>query len=145
VRTCFPDGREEWVFLDGLVVKTDPNLDERILLLPNGQREVHHKGEMVRYSVLLYVMFALSNGIFNETSHEAAGKQDSVRKALVSFSTLAYFDNCQASISTRSDVITTLTALKSHKSQKDFLLDNRCSIPTQRFDNRFEPFIFKYF
>jgi hypothetical protein len=87
---CFPDGREEWVFLDGLVVKTDPNLDERILLLPNGQREVHHKGEMVRYSVLLYVMFALSNGIFNETSHEAAGKQDSVRKALVTFSTLAY-------------------------------------------------------
>ena len=52
VRTCFPDGSEEWVFQDGLVVKVDSQLGEKVLLLPNGQREVHTKEHMVRHSIL---------------------------------------------------------------------------------------------
>ncbi|PSN35696.1 hypothetical protein C0J52_10191 [Blattella germanica] len=48
VRTCFPDGREEWVFQDGLMVKVDTKLGEKVLLLPNGQREVHTREHMRR-------------------------------------------------------------------------------------------------
>lgn len=48
VRTCFPDGHEEWVFQDGVVVKVDSQRGEKVLLLPNGQREVQTKEHMVR-------------------------------------------------------------------------------------------------
>ncbi|KAJ9600028.1 hypothetical protein L9F63_009692, partial [Diploptera punctata] len=48
VRTCFPDGREEWVFQDGLRVKVNTKLGEKVLLLPNGQREVHTREHMRR-------------------------------------------------------------------------------------------------
>lgn len=56
VRTCFPDGNEEWVFQDGLVVKVDSQLGEKVLLLPNGQREVHTKEHMVRHNILEFTL-----------------------------------------------------------------------------------------
>jgi hypothetical protein len=102
------------------VIKTDPNLGERVLLLPNGQREVHYKGEMVRDSILLYVMSALSNGIFNKIIHEAVGKEDSVRNVLMTFNIPTYFHNCQAP--TCLGGVTILTAVKGHKSQNTLLI-----------------------
>jgi hypothetical protein len=54
VRTCFPNGWEEWVFQDGLVVKVHSQLGEKVLLLPNGQREVQTKEHMVLEFVLCH-------------------------------------------------------------------------------------------
>jgi hypothetical protein len=58
-RTSFPNGHEEWVFQDGLVVKVDSQLGEKILLLPNGQKEVQTKEHMVRLLWNLCYVFLL--------------------------------------------------------------------------------------
>ncbi|KAL0266572.1 UNVERIFIED_CONTAM: hypothetical protein PYX00_009079 [Menopon gallinae] len=48
VRYCDPSGKDEWRFLDGTVIKTDKN-GHKVLLLPNGQKEIHTKEYKVNY------------------------------------------------------------------------------------------------
>lgn len=46
IRKLMPDGKEEINYLDGSVVTVDSNGD-RVLLLPNGQKEIHTKEQKV--------------------------------------------------------------------------------------------------
>lgn len=42
VRYCDPSGKDEWRFADGTVIKTN-ELGHKILLMANGQKEIHTK------------------------------------------------------------------------------------------------------
>lgn len=51
VRIVQADGSEKWVLRDGTIAETSSN-GEKILSLPNGQREIHTKDHKVNNSSL---------------------------------------------------------------------------------------------
>lgn len=66
-RKLLPDGREEITYLDGSVVTVEPNGD-RVLLLPNGQKEIHTKEHKVKkltdgFVVLVLFFYFTEEGI----------------------------------------------------------------------------------
>lgn len=51
MRYCDAQGRDEWRFQDGTVIKTNEN-GHKILLMPNGQKEIHTKEFKVSFLVI---------------------------------------------------------------------------------------------